>query len=388
MGWNFSCQIARYQRALVITRKNNRENIEKYRLETGDTNSDLKFYYYDLPYLLRFWKKGSRGASLYFYLWQLFLPIFILTNKLKFDIAHNLNFHADSYPSMLWVLGKPLVWGPINHNEKIPSSYIKNIYGYKDYIRDRAVWSMKNVFWYLDPLHFLSRYMATKIIGANSSVQTRLRISDEKFIISPSAASDEVLSVRPKKRSSTFQVLVIGRFITIKAFDIALLAFDDFYNGLPIEVRDNVKLTILGRGPKKTYLFDMAKSLSAYPQISFLHWLEKVEVDQLYENADVFFFPSHEGAGMVVPEALSHAIPILCFDNFGPGEFVDESCSLTIPYTNYHQSVKDFSKALSTLFQDKLLYESLSKGALETFKKKFNWNSRGESFKDIYNSIT
>lgn len=387
MGWNFSKQIARYHKAIVITRKNNQGNIDKFIAEHNLSIPNLEFRYYDLPYWMRFWKKGGRGASLYFYLWQLFMPIFIKAKGIKFDIAHNLNFHADSYPSTLWTLGKPMVWGPINHNEKIPASYIKGIYTTSEYFRDRGVWAFKQIFWYLDPFHFLSRKMAKKIIGANTSVKKRLRIPDSKFVIIPSAGTDKIEGATVHKRQETFHVLVVGRFMTIKAFDLALLSFGRFYELLKPEQRANVKMTLLGKGEKKDYLHNIAQGLEAVDNIHFLEWIEKKDMGGMYQNADVFFFPTHEGAGMVVPEALSYGLPVLCFDNAGPGEFVNDKCAIAVPYTDYKQSIEDYAQALLKIHDDPDLYQSLSQGALERFDEYFDWNSRGEMFKEIYSAL-
>jgi len=105
MGWNFILQIARFNKVIAITRKNTRPHIERYMKEHPNScYSNIRFVYYDLPQWARFWKKGGRGALLYYYLWQLCMPRFIRKNKLEFDIAHNLNFHNDWTPSMLWRL--------------------------------------------------------------------------------------------------------------------------------------------------------------------------------------------------------------------------------------------------------------------------------------------
>ena len=74
-GWNFTIQVTRENKVVAITRKNNKQNIEKYIKENNISTENLEFQYYDLPYWMRFWKKGSRGSSLYFYLWQMFMPI-------------------------------------------------------------------------------------------------------------------------------------------------------------------------------------------------------------------------------------------------------------------------------------------------------------------------
>ena len=107
----------------------------------------------------------------------------------------------------------------------------------------------------------------------------------------------------------------------------------------------------------------------------------------VYKNS-LFFFPSHEGAGMVVPEALSYGIPSLCFDNNGPGLFVNEKCGLKIPYSNYHDSVQRFSQKLDILFHDNGLTNSLADGALKEFESSFLWDSKADRFEAIYKKIT
>ena len=96
MGWNFINQIARFNKVVAVTRENTRPNIEKYINENPSEHyKNITFVYYDLPYWMRFWKKGGRGALLYYYMWQYFMPSFIRKQKLEFDIVHNLNFHND-----------------------------------------------------------------------------------------------------------------------------------------------------------------------------------------------------------------------------------------------------------------------------------------------------
>ncbi len=89
-GWNFTLQIAKFNKVVAITRQNNQEPIERYIKKFNIDVSNIKFYYYDFPYYLRFWKRGARGSSLYFYLWQMFMPLFVKKNKIKFDISHNI----------------------------------------------------------------------------------------------------------------------------------------------------------------------------------------------------------------------------------------------------------------------------------------------------------
>ena len=74
-------------------------------------------------------EKGPLLSLIYFYMWQFTLALWLKKKKLSFDIAHNLNFHNDWTPTFLWILGKPLVWGPVGHHPKIPKQFLLETYG-------------------------------------------------------------------------------------------------------------------------------------------------------------------------------------------------------------------------------------------------------------------
>ena len=103
---------------------------------------NIEFLYFDLPYWIRFWKKGGRGALFYYYMWQRSVVWFIKKQNKDYDIVHNLNFHNDWTPTFLYKLKKPMVWGPIGHHPIIPSQYLK-LYAKKYYFIDRATWMIK-----------------------------------------------------------------------------------------------------------------------------------------------------------------------------------------------------------------------------------------------------
>lgn len=388
MGWNFINQIARYNKVIAVTRENTRPHIEKYMQENPSSAfSNITFVYFDLPYWMRFWKKGGRGALLYYYLWQYMLPAFVRKLNLNFDVVHNLNFHNDWTPSRLWKLGKPFIWGPIGHHPRIPKDYVLHTYGFKTYLLEQLKWLTKKYFWSLDPMLRQTRQHADTVLAMNSSVAKVLRLNADKVVHMPSVSSEIPLSVNEVIKDNGFTVLSAGRFVPLKGFDVTLKSFARFYHQLPEADRHRAKLVLVGDGPCREYLERLSSELELGNSVQFIHWLHHTDFKKLYASAHVFLFPSHEGAGMVVAEALSYSLPVVCFDNSGPGEFVDEHCGITVPYSRYDQSVTEFSSALHKLYHDRPFYQKLSQGARTAFLTRFDWNLRGDKLKEVYESM-
>ena len=384
-GWNFIHQIAKTNKCIAITRKNNREAIEKFQAVQPDhPSTTVQFEYFDLPKWMCFWKKGSRGALLYHYLWHLGVVFFILSKKLKFDVAHHVNFHSDWSPSFLWLLGKPFVWGPIGHHHKIPTQYLK-FYGQQALLKDRLMWYAKKLFWTFDPFLKLTVFFADEILAVNSSVAEVLPYSRYKITILPAIASQPV---NPKKLDTKkFRVLSIGRFVPLKGFDLTISAFAEFYKTQSLSRQQNLILSLIGKGPERERLEQLAQA-SGIPSnaIEFIEWMDREKLNDYFNSSTLFLFPSHEGAGMVVPEALSFGLPVICLDNYGPGESVSSKCGFKIPHTDYETTIKSLSGKLEQCFQDTTLLKQMSKAAKEHFKDNFLWNRKGMILADIYNN--
>ena len=386
-GWNLVLQIARHNKVIAITRKNNQPHIEKYLKENQVPEAaNMQFEYYDLPYWMRFWKRGSRGALLYYYMWQLGLPSFVRKRKLEFDITHNLNFHNDWTPSFLWKFKKPFVWGPVGHHPQIPKAFILPVYGRKKWIADTLRWKAKNIFWYADPFLSQTKHKAVRIIAINSDVNKKLHVEDSKMVLMPAVATNDMRDRMVVDEH--FRIISIGRFVALKGFDVTINAFARFFHSLPNDKNELVKLILVGTGPELPYLKSLIVQSKIENNVEVIEWIQRDALKELYAQSKVFFFPSHEGAGMVVPEALSCGLPVVCFDNAGPGEFIDEHSGIKIPYENYEQAVEQFSKALSKLFNEPSFLLELSAGARKCFEEKFQWDRKGDMLKNIYEEIS
>ena len=386
MGWNFVNQIARFNKVIAITRENNQPAIEKFMAENpNEIYQNITFLYFDLPYWMRFWKKGGRGAMLYYYMWQRGIVSFIKKQNLNFDIAHNVNFHNDWTPSFLYKLEKPMVWGPIGHHPIIPKHYLKP-YSIKYLIIDRATWLVKKMFWNLSFSLKKTVKNADHILCMNTGVPSVLELKNQSFSIQPSVATEDFFEGEITRKEG-FKVISVGRFVPLKGFDLTLNSFIKFIYSLSIPERENCKLTLVGSGPEKEFYQKIIVENNVEKYIEIIEWIDRKELMKLYEKASVFLFPSHEGAGMVVAEAMSFGLPVVCLNNEGPGEFVTTNCGFAVPQLDYNNTVSELKDSLQKLYFDKELLYKMSLGARKQFEEKFTWNSRGEHLKNIYKKL-
>lgn len=390
MGWNMIMQALQYHRVIAVTRKNNRAAIEQYiqlHPEEKEHFARLQFWYFDWPQWMLVWKKGPLLSMLYYYGWQLTLALWLRRRRPEADLVHNLNFHNDWTPSFLWLLGKPFIWGHVGHHTKIPKQYLLQVYGRKAYIKDRLLWGMKHWFWYADPFLYLCRKKADAVICMNEEAVKKLRLKDN-YIIHPSVAAGEELAVAVPGNSERFCVLSVGRFVALKGFDITIKSFSLFYRSLTADRQQKVNLTLVGSGPAEPLLKKMVQAEGLEAAVTFIKWIPREQVEAVYSNATVFLYPSHEGAGMVVPEALRYSLPVVCLQNQGPGQLVHPLSRLRVPQQTYAQTTQQLANRLQHLFHNKL-YAALEKElAANRYNELFRWSVRGEMLKQIYHYAT
>ncbi len=385
MGWHMLLQAARYHNVTAVTRKNNRPSIEEYMAAHPEMKvlfSRLSFLYFDWPKWALGWKKGPVLSMIYYYGWQLTLAFWLKRKKLDINLVHNLNFHNDWTPSFLWILRKPFVWGHVGHHPKIPKTYLSSFYGQKELYKDRSLWLLKNIFWYLDPFLYICKHRADMVICMNTEAVKKLRLT-KNYIIHPSVAAQQT---EPQTYSArgTFNILSVGRFVPLKGFDLTIKSFAKFYKSLPYEIQPKVKLTLVGSGVFKKSLENLAISEGISNAVDFVEWVKREDMEYIYQNASVFLFPSHEGAGMVVPEAMGYQLPVLCLNNCGPGEMIHPFSSLAVSYSTYTQTIDTLAQKLSKLFTDPVFLKLEKQFSASRYDELFRWDVRGEMLKMVY----
>jgi glycosyltransferase involved in cell wall biosynthesis len=107
-------------------------------------------------------------------------------------------------------------------------------------------------------------------------------------------------------------------------------------------------------------------------KITLAGYLTDSEIMSLYEEADIFVYPSlYEGFGLPVLEAMACGCPIITSNVFSLPEVVGEAGMLVDPY-----DVEMIAHALSTVLENDELKREMSRKGIEQAQK-FSWERAG-----------
>jgi glycosyltransferase involved in cell wall biosynthesis len=372
VGWHWAIALARLgHEVTVLTRSNNRETIIPAikRLEP----LSLNFVYFDLPYWMRWSKRAGRGVHLYYQLWQ--MGVYRVARRLSeahtFDIVHHLTFTVFRQPSYLGHLGISFVIGPLGGGEFAPP-----VLAWELPLKAR--------------MHECFRWMGNRLALQSPAVRAMLKSAAVILCKTPETLNALPAAFRSKCLMQTDigvdrawlaneitlpqspQLLYAGRLLCMKGVHLAMDAL-----AVALRHRNDIRLTIVGRGPDKKWLVRRSQRLGISEAIRWHDWMPQDRLREEYRNALAFIMPSlHDSSGNVVYESLALGTPVICLKTGGPGEIVPEGGGFRIATGGRlrHNIVEDLAKAILALANGRRLAEQMSENAL-TYARQNEWNT-------------
>lgn len=385
VGWNMCQAISRTNEVWVITRANNRDKIE--RELAAAPNPALHFLYVDLPRWASFWKRGQRGVRTYYYLWQFVAwhAARRLCGTVRFDLAHHVTFVNDWLFTFLAFLPVPYVWGPIGSHPTVPS---RLSFSWDTLASDRLRRIFQSVMRSIDPCFAVSAVRASVIVGIDRSVGRRFPLSllgRGKFVAHPAIGVESIPNDAESHwdASEEFRVLSMGRLVPLKGFHLTIRAFAQFARSRP-----NAVLVIVGKGPQRPALETLAQQLGVGDRVRFIDWLPRALALKEMERAHLFLFPSFEGGGMVVLEALAHGLPVVCLGYGGPGEMVSDECGRVVAVGDPDDTVRNLAGALDDVCRTARVYSHLRIQARKRVAEHYLWENRWKTIQEWYRSCS
>ena len=335
-------------------------------------------------------QKSSIGNPFLYYLgyslWQkkAYLVAKILCQRSNFDIIHHLTSISFREPGFLWKLPIPFIWGPTGGLSRIPFQFYKLI-GYGTYFKELIRSSINNI-------QFYSNYRINEALKKSALIYT-FSIEDQNIFYKKSGKKPKVLldaatlssfngDIEAIDSSKPLSIVWCGELVKRKSLDILIYAVsrDD-------QLKSRLKIKIVGSGPLEKYYKQMAENLGISNSIEWYGQVNRQTVFNIMNNSDLLVHSSYrEATSHVIPEALSHGLPVICHDINGMSIAIDDKCGIKIPLISPETSIEGFKDALLKLINNSLELERLKKGAKER-SAELSWDVMAETIALDYISI-
>jgi glycosyltransferase involved in cell wall biosynthesis len=174
------------------------------------------------------------------------------------------------------------------------------------------------------------------------------------------------------------RLIYAGNFLALKGLHLGLRAL-----AMAVAAGADLELAIIGNGPMAVALRAQAAELGITGRIEWIERLPQSELFERYRTHDALLFPSlHDSSGNVVMEALSFALPVVCFDLGGPADIVTPVCGCIVRTAGLDEEAATaaMAQALLRLQLEPGLFESLSAGALQRAAE-LDWNAQAARIK-------
>jgi glycosyltransferase involved in cell wall biosynthesis len=301
----------------------------------------------------------------------------------EFDVVLRLMPMTPALPSpFAFFLRKgpiPFVIGPLNGGLPWPPGF-RQLEKQKEWIAN-----LRNVYRHL-PFACSTYRHASAIIAASSQTYSEFAEYSDKLFFVPEpgiARSQCVADSRNRDPSAKLELIFVGGLVPRKACDLALRG------AAPVLRNRLANFTVVGDGPERNRLEELARSLGVENAVSFCGWLSHAEVLKRLRSADVMVFPTlrDNGAGVVFEALGTGAVPVVA-DFGGPGDIVLPDVGYKVPLTNESDMVSQMEKILTDLAQDRELLNRLRQQGMTYVRERLTWDAKAERTTRVLNWVS
>jgi glycosyltransferase involved in cell wall biosynthesis len=292
----------------------------------------------------------------------------------EFDIVLRLLPVTAVLPSSLaYLLRKtptPIVIGPINGGLPFPPGF-RQADNQKQWIS-----GLRDVYRVLPFAQLTYRNAKAIIAGSSQTYREFGRYRDKLFFLPENGVSLQFFADqnRSDHQKNKLELIFVGGLVPYKACDLAIRAAASLMRN------QLAHFTVVGDGPERSRLEELASSLGVQKEVSFLGTLAHRDTMERLRSADVLVFPSvREFGGAVVMEALAcGAVPVVA-DFGGPGDIVNSDVGYKVALTNESEVVTQVENILSELAHDRDHLERLRKRGIAYAREYFSWSAKAKT---------
>lgn len=276
-------------------------------------------------------------------------------------------------PSAMFALGVPVVIGPMNGGMRFPPAFV-----HMSGVTEKVLYQLMRCLATFYNLIIPGKLFASVLLVANQRTKRNL----PRFTLGKVAELVEngvfttIDAPTPSIDTDSINVLFVGRLVDWKAVDIVIHAVS--------KTHAKIRLTVVGDGPERHFLEQYAQE-KMHGRVNFLGMVPHANLNQHYDQADIFVLPSvWECGGAVVLEAMSRGLPVIATKWGGPADYITPECGYLIEPKSRQYMVSEFARIIELLAADPKLRYALGVYAIERVRQHFMWDKKLESMISHY----
>ena len=263
----------------------------------------------------------------------------------------------------------PFVIGPINGGLPWPQGF-SQADNQKQWIS-----SLRNLYRFLPFARSTYRDAAAIVAGSSQTYAEFAAHRDKLFFLPENGVSRSLCSgaLRTREPNGKLELIFVGGLVPYKACDLAFRAAASLLRS------DLARFTVVGDGPERNRLEQLARTLGIEKAVSFCGFLSHAETMQRLQLADVLVFPSvREFGGGVVFEALALGVVPVVADFGGPGDIVQSEIGCKVSLTNENDVVSQIEEILASLAENRDRLERLQQQGADYAREYLSWDAKAQ----------
>jgi len=299
----------------------------------------------------------------------------------EFDLVHRITPLSPTSQSIvakrLAKIDVPFVIGPLNGGVPWPKNFLDWQHAEREWLSH-----VRSVYKLMPGYRSTRRYSAAIITGSKHTYQEMPRWAKVKCVYIPENGVNAVGGDVQRKRSRPLRAAFVGRLVPYKGADILLEAASEFLRNRQIE------LHIIGDGPQRSLLHDMAERLGLLTSVHFHGWLPYAEVQAQLSLCDFMVLPSvREFGGGVVIESMALGVTPIVADYAGPSELVDDATGIRVPFRDKASLTAGMRGAIDKVIRFPDILDQLGSAARQKVREKLTWEAKAKQILEVYNAV-
>lgn len=182
------------------------------------------------------------------------------------------------------------------------------------------------------------------------------------------------------------RLIFVGRLVPKKGVEFLLRAMARIRKYHP-----DITLDIVGHGPLSNDLHELAARLRLTKQVNFVGPVPHERLAEYYQAAGIAVFPfveaadgDQEGFGLVMVEAMGCGCAVIASDLPAVRDVIQSGANGTLPPPGQPEAL---ANAIVAAIENPLKTSAMAEQARARAIEKFDWQSVGDRFKAVYDSL-